>query len=86
MITKLYLEVLKKKEFQDIQINNLVDINLVHIDTQKPVFERIISFIENIGNPYLFRCGDTPVRVSFATNGLSLQECFEKMIETEFIY
>lgn len=61
-------------------MEELVDITMVEIDKSKPVNERIISFIDQIGNPYYFKVGDTPVRVSFDPNGKSFQATVEKMI------
>ena len=47
-----------------INIDDLIDINSVIIDTTLPVEEKKRQFLEQIKNPYLYRCGDTIVRVS----------------------
>ena len=65
----------------DVKLEDLVDIRTVHIDTSKPVLERILSFMVQIKNPYLFKVGDTPVKVEFDDDGPSLQ----KLLETFFI-
>jgi len=77
MITKLVLEKLGQKSINDIKIEDLKDISNVIIDKDMPVADRICSFLEQIGNPYLFKVGDTPVKVSFPTNALSIQKILE---------
>lgn len=68
--------------FDGIDINSLVDIRDVKIDTSLPVAERIKSYIEQVKNPYYFRVGDVVVHVSYAENGPSLQELLEGYLQT----
>ena len=66
---------------KDVKFEELKDIRDVKIDTTKPVLERVISFlIQMDGNPYIFKVGDTPVKVCFDEDGPSLQECLVNMI------
>ena len=57
-----------------INIDDLVDINTVVIDTSLPVEEKKRQYLEQIKNPYLYRCGDTIVRISHVDTGVSLAE------------
>ena len=50
---------MSKKELLD----SLVDIRDVKIDRTQPVEERMKSYVEQIKNPYLFKVGNTVVRV-----------------------
>lgn len=52
----------------------LVDIRQVRVDRSLPKQERIASFIRQIKNPYLFRCGEFVVQVCFANNGATLED------------
>lgn len=87
MITKEEFENLKQKleyykslDIKDVKLEELKDIRDVKIDTTKPVLERIMSFlIQMEGNPYIFKVGDTPVKVSFNEDGPSLQQCLVNM-------
>ena len=74
------LECLKSLDIGDVKLEDLVDIRTVHIDTSKPVLERILSFMAQIKNPYLFKVGDTPVKVEFNDDGPSLKEALEQFI------
>lgn len=52
----------------------LVDISSVHIDTTLPAAERMKSYLRQVKNPYLFRSGNTVVRVRFDPAGKDLGE------------
>jgi hypothetical protein len=73
------LQNLKSKKLSDYDPAELVDISKIEIDQDKPVIERIITFIIQVKNPYIFRVGDTPVQVTFSDNSVSLQESLIKM-------
>lgn len=52
----------------------LVDIASVHIDTTLPAAERMENYLQQVKNPYLFRSGNTIVRVRFDPTGKDLRE------------
>ena len=57
-----------------ISIENLADIRDVVIDPSLPKEERRRSFLRQIKNPTLYRCGDMIVRISFADGGEKLED------------
>jgi len=57
-----------------ISIENLADIRDVVIDPSLPKEERRRSFLRQIKNPNLYRCGDMIVRISFANTGEKLED------------
>ena len=65
-------------------LDELVDIRDVKIDRTLPVEERIMSYVQQIKNPYMFKVGNTVVRVSYTENGPSLQELVEQMLLNMF--
>ena len=44
----------------------LADLRDVQIDTARPVRERMVSYLEQVGNPYLFKVEGLIVRVVFS--------------------
>ena len=66
-------------------LDSLVDIRDVKIDRSHPVEERMKSYVEQIKNPYMFKVGNTIVRVSYKEDGPSFQEVFNQMLETMFM-
>ncbi|MDD5915904.1 MAG: hypothetical protein PUC63_00025 [Clostridiales bacterium] len=61
-------------------LSSLVDIRDVKVDRSLPVEDRIRSYVEQVKNPYCFRVGDVKVRVSFASNGRTLNDSFTDML------
>ena len=57
-----------------INIHDLADIRNVEIDPSLPKEERRKSYLRQIKNPHLYRCGDMIVRVSFSDTGVTLED------------
>lgn len=66
-------------------LDSLVDIRDVKIDRSLPVEERMKSYVEQIKSPYMFKVGNTIVRVSYKEDGPSFQEVFNQMLQTMFM-
>ena len=80
MITITNLLLIKSLDNKDVKLEELKDIRDVKIDTTRPVLEHILSFLVQMDcNPYIFKVGDTPVKVCFNEDGSSLQECLFNM-------
>lgn len=54
------------KDLENADIAALKDISNIKIDDGKPVIQRLLTFIEQTDSPYLFKVGNTPVKVVFA--------------------
>lgn len=61
-------------------LDSLVDIRQVKIDRTLPVEERMKSYVEQIRNPYLFKVGDTVVRVSYANTQATINDNFLNLL------
>ena len=61
-------------------LDSLVDIREVKIDRSKPVEERMKSYVEQIKNPYLFKVGNTIVRVSYANTQATINDNFINLL------
>ena len=57
-----------------VNINELVDIKDISIDTSQPVIEKEKSYHRQIKNDRCFRYDDTVVRLSFMDTGPTLQD------------
>jgi hypothetical protein len=73
---------LKNVSLKDINPENLVDITSIKIDTDLSKEEKITSFIEQIKNPYLFKCGKIVVQIGFADTNITLDERMETYLKT----
>ncbi len=72
-------------EFKAIDLDNiskdeLVDIKDVKINVNLPVDGRKKQFVEQVGNPYIFKCNGIIVKNTYSKNGKTLDELMEKLI------
>lgn len=58
----------------------LVDIRDVSVNKDLPKEERIAAFVEQIKNPYRFRCGDFVINACFASGGVSIEDCLKGIL------
>ena len=74
---KKYSEV----NIKDVDPHTLVEIKDVKIDTSMPPRDRVKSFIEQVGNPYLIRRGDAVVKICFDGKG-TMEEALKQAIKS----
>ena len=59
----------------------LADLRDVQIDTARPVRERMVSYLEQVGNPYLFKVEGLIVRAVFSPGtGRSLADALSALM------
>lgn len=61
-------------------LDSLVDIRDVQIDPAKPREERMRSYVAQIRDPYLFKVGNTVVRVSYADTQDTITDNFVSLL------
>ena len=61
-------------------LDSLVDIRDVKIDRSVSVEERMKSYVEQIKNPYMFKVGNTVVRVSYANTQATINDNFVNLL------
>lgn len=72
-------EMLKSVDIKNVDKGSLIDLDEVQIDDTRPVSERILSFLQQVQNPYCFRIGDVAVKVNYKPDGPSFQQNFEDL-------
>ena len=60
--------------------NELVDIRDISVDKSLPKEERIAEYVRQIKDPYCFKCGNFTVKARFADNGVTLEECLQRLL------
>ena len=68
---------MKAVDIRTVRRDDLVDIHNVKIDRSLSKAERLKSFMEQIKNPYCFKCGNVVVKVSFADTEATLEQHVE---------
>lgn len=67
-------------DFSDVDIEDLTDVRKIKIDKNLPQEKRQAQYLKQVGNPYLLRRGSMIIKVSFANNGLSMEQAFENLL------
>ncbi len=70
---------INERERQEL-LDSLVDIRDVKIDRSLPIEGRMLSYVEQIKNPYLFKVGKTVVRVSYANTQATINDNFVNLL------
>jgi len=81
-ITSAQLDAMKNVDIRKVDPNSLVDIKEVTINTELPKNERILDFIQQIKNPYCYKCGDTIIKVTFAETNVTLEDKIESYLKS----
>ena len=61
-------------------LDSLVDIRDVKIDRSMSKEDRMKSYVEQIKNPYMFKVGNTVVRVSYANTQATINDNFVNLL------
>ena len=61
-------------------LDSLVDIRDVRIDRSMSVEDRMKSYVEQIKDPYMFKVGNTVVRVSYANTQATINDNFVNLL------
>ena len=80
MITMEQLVEMQKVDIRNVDPDTLVDIKDVKVNTDLPKEERMLNFIEQIKNPYCYKCGKVIVKISFADTKVTLEERMENYL------
>lgn len=76
-ITPDDLKKMKLVNIEAVDADSLVDIRDVKINPDLSKEERIAQFLNQIGNPYCFRCNGCVVQVSFTETERTLEDCLQ---------
>ena len=74
MISQLQLREMRSVDITQVDRSTLVDIRNIHIDPTLPATQKMQSYLEQIGNPYCFLCGNTPVKIRFVSESKTLKQ------------
>lgn len=77
MVSMEQLEKMRYVALDAVDMETLADMNTVTVRGETAC-ERLESYLSQVGNPYFFKVGKTPVRVSFSTDGKSLEEILKR--------
>lgn len=79
MVTLEQLEALRRESLADAGTEDAAELQSVRI-TGESAAERLESLLEQVGNPYRCRVGDTVVRFSFSPDGEPMEERLKRYL------
>jgi len=79
-MSQLSLEQMRDTDVRTVDPAALVDIRDVTVNTSLPRDERLLDYLEQIKNPYCFKCGKAVLKVSFADTEATLEDRLEKYL------
>ena len=71
------MEELQRMREADIMLADraqLTDISTLEIDRHRPVKDRIQSYLEQVGNPFLVKVGDYVLKLNYAEDGKDMED------------
>lgn len=83
---KRQLVSMKKVDISEISPEDITELKDIRIDKSLPPEKRILSLLEQVNNPYVYKVGETVVKVSFNGSGRTLQDCMEDYLKVDMVY
>ena len=71
----------KDIKLEDINPDEVDDINSIKIDRRKASDERILDFLTQVKNPYVFKVNGKLIRMTFSENGPTADDCLTRVLE-----
>ena len=68
-------------KLEDINPDDVDEISSIKIDRRKSSNERILDFLTQVKNPYVFNVNWKLVRMTFAENGPTADDCLTRVLE-----
>ena len=70
----------KNLSINEVDIDKLDELSEIKISKKKKGNERILEFIKNISNPYIFKVKDKIVKIEFTNNGVSAEDSITNIV------
>ena len=75
------LERCRKVNLDNVKLEDVDEISSIKIDRRKPSEERILDFIINTKNPYIFKVNGKLVRIRFSDTDKTAEDCLTNVLK-----
>ena len=75
------LEKCKNIDLSEIDINEVDEITNIKIDRRKSSNERILDFLNEVKNPYIFKVNGKLVRIRFSDTEKTADDCLTSVLQ-----
>lgn len=76
------INAMKNIDIRTVDKSTLVDIDTVTINPKDCPEKKMADYIQQVKNPYCFLCNGYAVKMEFADNGRTIEDCFTEYIDT----
>ena len=83
-LTREQLDTMKEVDVRTVDPKELRDIQEVTVRTDLPKKERMLDFVQQIGNPYCYRYEMCVVKVSFSDTDVTLEERIRSYLHAQY--
>lgn len=59
-------------QIKDVEKDGLTEIGNIVVDPAIPIAQRFSQYLSAVKNPYLFRCGDTAIKLCYSNTGTTV--------------
>lgn len=88
-MSKIDFELLEKKlekcrnvNINEVDANDIEDISNINISKRKSSKDRILDFLNNTSNPYIFKVNGKLVKIEFSNNNKTAESCITNIIKS----
>lgn len=74
------IKVCKRISLNEVDVDKLDELSDIKISKKKKGNERILEFIKNISNPYIFKIDNKIVKIEFTNNGMSAEDSITNIV------
>ncbi|MFQ9581977.1 MAG: DUF6870 family protein [Blautia hansenii] len=82
------LQELQRVNMKEANLDELVDVSEIEIDTKQSVQKRVKEYVEQVHNPYLVRVGEYVVKIGYSdckeTLNDRMKQYISKIAETKY--
>ena len=75
------LKMFENMSLSDIDINDVDELTNIKINKKKSSNERILDFLSEVKNPYVFTMNGKLVRISFSNTDRTADDCLTRVLE-----
>ena len=72
----------KNVKLEDINPDDVDELSSIKIDRRKSSNERILDFLTQVKNPYVFKVNGHLVQIGFTNNGKTVEDCLTNVLES----
>ena len=82
---KTKLQLGKQSKMNLIEKKDIDKIEDINVDIDLPKTQRIINFLREVKNPYVFIVDGLKVKLEFSEKGKDINQCFENLIINKIV-